>query len=84
MLGPWFELIDHWDQFSERGNDIVLALLGLLLIAGTSLLLRVFRRWIAWQTAIVVGFPLRDEYRRRSFATHAPMVSASPPLALRI
>ena len=32
MFGPLFETVDHWDQFPQSGNDIVLTIVFVLVL----------------------------------------------------
>ena len=86
IVGAPFETVDHWDNFAQGGNDLVLSVLSLVagfgLILVVACLLRLaLRRIFSKRT---VGFAILPQLATAFLEVARPEPPTSPPLPLRI
>ena len=84
--GPLFETVDHWDQFAQGGDDLVLSVLGVVVGLGLTIVLAFVLRWIfpALLASSLLSLVVLSQEAIAFLEIARPAPSTSPPLPLRI
>ena len=84
--GPPFETVDHWDQFAQGGDDLVLNVLGVVVGLGLTVVLAFFLRWVfpASLASSLLSLIVLSQEASAFLEIARPAPFTSPPLPLRI
>ena len=84
--GPLFETVDHWDQFAQGGDDLVLSVLTVIVGLGLTLLVGFFLRLVVRPSlaSSLLNPLVLPEKGCAYLDAPRPAPLTSPPLPLRI
>jgi hypothetical protein len=86
LTGPLFETVDHWDDFAQGGDDLVLSVLSVIVGLGLTLLAGFFLR-LVFRPSLASSLLSPASLRQRLAAfldALQPAPFVSPPVPLRI
>ena len=84
--GPLFETVDHWDQFAQGGDDLVLSVLSVIAGLGLTLFVGFVLRSVLRPSlaSSLLSFLALPEKGATILDVPRPALLTSPPLPLRI